>query len=160
MAVNTTQGSTLYIGTTAAIDESSDAQAKIDFAADTYIEVGEVEDIGEFGDESEEVTFTAIADGRVRKFKGPRDAGTMSAVSGRDTNDEGQDAMLAAEAENLNYNFKVVANDKVTLGGDDSIRFFRGQVMSKRENFGNVSNITRITFNIGINTPIYTVPAT
>lgn len=154
MTVNTAAGATIFIGGT------NLASNQTEYEADSYTEVGEVEDMGEFGDESEEITFAALKDGRVRKFKGPRDAGTMTVVVGDDQADEGQAAMEAAEASPLDYNFKVVLNDAVTLGGTDSIHYFHGKVMSKRRNVGNVSNIVRRTFNVGVNSEIITVPPT
>jgi len=160
MTVNTAQGARFYIGTTQSIDETSSVTALADFEADSYVEVGEVEDLGEFGDQSDEVNFTALGDGRVRKIKGPRNAGSMNLVVGSDSNDEGQDAMIAAEAQTLDYNFKVVANDAVTIGGNASVRYFRGKVMSKRENFGNASNVVRRTFAVGVNSAVYEVAAT
>lgn len=154
MTVNTASGATLWIGTT----QSAAVQA--DFEADSFIEVGEVEDGGEFGDESESITFTSLQDGRVRKFKGPRDAGTMTIVCGDDPSDEGQDAMVAAEATIFDYNFKLQLNDALTLGGEGSIYYFRAKVMSKRVNVGNVSNVVRRTFNLGINSAIIEINPT
>lgn len=153
MTINTASGSKLYIGTTAAASTLSQ------FEADTYILVGEVENLGEFGDQSSEVTFAAIGDGRVRRSKGARDAGTMSVVVGRDPNDVGQAAMEAAEATNFNYNFKVVHADAVSEEWTDTIEYFRGLVMSKRTNVGTNDNVVRRTFNVGINTAIVEDPS-
>lgn len=124
------------------------------YQALTWIEVGEVEDLGEFGDESEAITFTALSDSRVRKLKGPRDAGTMAIVVGDDMLDTGQVAMEAAEASPLDYAFKVQLNDAITLAGDDSEHYFMGKVMSKRRNVGNASNVVRRNFTVGVNTEI------
>lgn len=154
MTINAAAGSKLYIGST------SLATVQADFEAESWVEVGEVEDLGEFGDESETIEFAALSDGRKRKKKGVRDAGTMQVVCGDDPLDEGQIAMTAAEASPLDFNFKVVANDAVTLGGEDGISYFRGQVMSKKKNVGTVNNIVRRTFNVGINTAIIEVDPT
>lgn len=154
MTVNTAGGSKLYIGTT------QDAESVAEFEADSYIEVGEVEDLGQLGDESAEIQFTALADGRVRKLKGPKDAGTMGVICGADSSDEGQQAMVAAEAQIFDYNFKVELNDELTIGGTPTTLFFRAKVMSKRRNIGNVSNVVRYNFNLGVNTEIWEVAAT
>ncbi|TQE98653.1 MAG: hypothetical protein FKY71_12655, partial [Spiribacter salinus] len=77
MGISTAAGVTFGIGTTASIDESSTSSAITDFQADTYSLVGEVESIGEFGDQINPVTFTALDDQRVRKFKGSRDSGSI-----------------------------------------------------------------------------------
>jgi len=154
MTVNTAAQSRVYIGTTA------NAQTLVNFQADTYTEVGEVEDLGEFGDEAEEITFTALADRRVRKFKGSFDAGTVTVQCGSDPANPGQLALIAALASDLDYNFKIELNDAVTLSGTPTTLFFRGKVMSKRRNVGNVSNIVRQNFNVGINSAILEQTAT
>lgn len=151
MTINAAGGSRLFLGTTVA------ATSIPEFEADTYTEVGEVEDLGEFGDESAEITFTSLKDARVRKLKGPKNAGTIAVVCGDDPLDTGQDAMIAAEASSLDFNFRVELNDPVTLSGTPSVSYFRGKVMSKRLNVGNVSNVVRRTFNVGINSQIYEV---
>lgn len=156
MAVNTAAGVKLYIGSA-----NSNRESVIgDYEADSYIEVGEVEDLGEFGDESELINFTALSDGRTRKFKGPRDAGTMPIVVGDDPTDEGQIAMEAAEASPLDFNFKVELNDAVTLGGDNSKHYFIGKVASKRRNVGQANNVVRRNFTVAINSAITTTDAT
>jgi hypothetical protein len=154
MTVNTAAGTKVYIGTVGA------AITQLEFEADSYIEVGEVEDLGEFGDQAEEVNFTALANRRVRKFKGSFNAGTMAVTAGSDPADAGQLAMLAAFATDFDYNFKVELNDEVTEGGTVTVLFFRGKVMSKQRNVGQVNNIVRQMFNVGINSEILEVAAT
>lgn len=159
MGVNTAAGTRLFIGTTAIpanINDLSDAQALAAFLEDSYIEVGEVEDLGEYGDQSEDVTFASLRDARTRHFKGTRDAGTAAITVGHDITDEGQLAMIAAEASHLDFNIKIVANDAITLGGDGSEDYFYGKVMSKRKNVGNVNNVVRGNYAVGINSRIVT----
>lgn len=148
MTVNTAAGAKLYIG-------GAGTPANLAaFQAESYIEVGEVEDLGQVGDESDEIRFASLADGRWRKFKGPRDAGTMAIIVGADLTDAGQDAMIAAEAEILDYAFKVELNDQVTLSGTPTIIFCYGKVMSQRFNIGNVSNVVRRAMSVGVNSPL------
>lgn len=163
MTIFTTAGARLYIGTTnipifaSDYDPTDSVQvaAKLaDFESDSYTEVGEVEDLGEVGDESEQITFTSLADSRTRKLKGPRDAGAQTIVVGDDVLDDGQAAMIAAEASPLDFNFKIVMNDARTIGGDPSVQYYYGKVFSKRRNLGNVSNVTRRNFVVGVNSPI------
>jgi hypothetical protein len=148
--VNPAGGTKIFIG---GPNQNRDTQLA-DYEADSYVEIGEVEDGGEFGDQSDPIEFVALADSRKRKFKGPRDAGTQTIVVGDDPTDEGQIALEAAEAQNLNYNFMVELNDKLTLGGENSKHFFIGQVMSKRRNIGNATSVVKRTFAVGINSAI------
>jgi hypothetical protein len=160
MSVNTAAGSRFFIGTTLAIDETSDATAKAAFATDTYEEVGEVEDLGEFGDEAGEAQFTSLADRRVRKFKTTFDAGMIPVVCGDDPSDAGQQAMVAAFASDLDYNFKILLNDQLTISGTPTVQYCRGKVMSKRRVVGTVTNVTRRRFSVGVNSEIYEIAAT
>lgn len=130
------------------------------FEADTYIEVGEVEDAGQFGDQSSTVTFTSLKDGRTRKLKGPRDAGDMTLVVGNDMTDAGQEALVAAEAQRYAYNVMVVLNDAISLSGNGSVLYFAAKVMSDRLNVGNVSNVVKENFILAIDTAIFRVPPT
>ena len=168
MTINAATGAKLYVGTSAIpvpgnFDPSDPSQlsaALASFEADSYIQVGEIEDMGNFGDTSAPINFTSLSDSRVRKKKGPRDAGTMTLVVGNDASDEGQVSLIAAEASNLDFNFKVILNDATTLGGNGSQHYFFGQVMSKSLQVGNATNIVRRNFSIGINSAIASVDPT
>lgn len=165
MAVNTAAGSTFSIGpqgTYASTVDWSDSEEDIitAFEALVWTEVGEVEDLGEFGDEASEITFTALANRRTRKFKGTFNAGTVTVQAGSDPEDAGQLAMIAAFASDLDYPFRVTLNDQLTENGEPTTLYFGGKVMSKRRNVGNVENVVRQNFPVGINTEIIEVPAT
>lgn len=158
MAVNSTRGIRFYIGTTAS------ATTQNEYETDSYTEVGEIEDLGEFGDQYNAVTFTSLTDGRVRKFKGTADAGTLSLTIGMDTGDTGQDALTTAlaDTDSDDYNFKVVFTD-----GDTDVSpvvvattvYFSGKVMSRRYQTGGADSIVRVAVDIGINTGIIEVEA-
>jgi hypothetical protein len=154
MTISTGSGVQIFIGTTISAENLSQ------YLSDSYTEISEVEDLGEFGDEAEEVTFASLADGRLRKLKGVRNAGTMALIVGDDPADAGQAALVTAEADVLDYNFKVVLNDKLTDSGTPSEHYFRGKVMSKRLAVGTVNNVLRRTFNIGVNSEIIEVDPT
>jgi hypothetical protein len=148
MTVNTASGSKVYIGGTTVVSTLAAFQAL------TWVQVGEIEDLGEFGDESEQVKFVSLSDGRTRNFKGPRDGGMVNVVCGDDPNDVGQIAMEAAEASPLAYNIKVELNDAITLAGNDSQHYWRGKVFSKRRNVGQANNIVKRTFQVSVDTVI------
>lgn len=153
MAINTAAGSQVFIGTTLAATDLAG------FQADSYIKVGSVESVGEFGDQANIINFTSLDDRRVQKFKGSFDAGELAVVAGSDPEDVGQQQMTAAFASDLDFNFKVMLNDQLTLGGDPTTLYFKGKVTSKRRNVGNVENVVRQNFTVGINSEIIEDPA-
>jgi hypothetical protein len=151
----TASGSKIYIGPAVV----STVDTVPEFAAlSAYTEIGSVESLGEYGDESNIVTGANLADSRMQKAKGVRDAGTLALVCFHDPIDTGQAAIENAEATNDNYAFKVVLSDG-PAGYSDTIQYFRAIVASKRKNVGNADNIIRNTYNIAINSAIYTDPA-
>lgn len=163
MAIHKTAGSKFYIGPALnpdTINAMSDADA-IEFFEDitggSWKEVEEIEDLGEHGDSSEAINFTAIGNRRVRKLKGARDAGTKTITVGRDPLDDGQVALDAAEATDFNYAFKVVHADARSPDHTDSIEYFGGLVMARPTNQGQVNTVTRKSYPIGINTQIWEV---
>lgn len=162
MAIHTNAGTRVFISPVPvdvdAINDMTDEAAVTFFDAITdWIEVEELEDTGEFGDNSEAITFTALANSRVRKLKGPRDAGTQAIIVGRDPLDDGQQAFIDAEKTNFNYAIRQEFSDARTPEYTNSEIFYAGMVMGAPVNAGNVSNVVRRTFNVGINTGVYEV---
>jgi hypothetical protein len=150
--IHGTHGARFYIGTDAEVDFATDAAAIADFDDDTYVEVQWLQDMGDFGAESEIYTRRFIDKDYTEKRKGARDAGVMNLVVGRDPLDPGQAAMLAAEADtsNVPVNFKVVLNDKPEAAGTPSAYYFKGLVASARVNLGDEANQTTVTFAVAI----------
>lgn len=162
MAIHTNANSKLFISPTPVdvdlINAMSDEDAISFFEAIVdWVEVEELEDLGELGDTSESITFTSLANSRVRKLKGPRDAGTQTVVVGRDPLDDGQEAFIAAEKTKFDYAIKIELADARTDGYSNSIMYYAGMVQGAPTNLGNVSNVVRRTFTVGINTAIYEV---
>jgi hypothetical protein len=153
--VITASGTRVFIG--AAATSVIDTIAEFE-AISGWTEIGLVESVGEYGDQANKVTFEAVGDGRVRKSKGARDAGTLAIVCGHDPTDAGQAALIAAEATNNNYAFKVILPDG-PVGYSDTIQYFRGLVMGKRLNVGNNENIVRRNFSVEINSEVLEDPA-
>lgn len=152
----TASGSQFYIGP--AIDSTYDTLDEFR-AISGWTEVLLIEDLGEDGDQAASVTGASIGDGRMRKAKGVRDAGTKTVVCFHDPNDAGQLAMKVAQGTNDKYAFKEIVNDG-PVGQSDTVRYFRGLVMSERQRKGTVDNIIRVTFNIDIDSAIFEDPAT
>ncbi len=156
MTVNAATGAKLFIGGVQTMKNPTQG----DYEADSYVEVGEIENLGNFGDKSAAINFTSLSDSRVRKLKGPRDAGNMPITVGDDPTDEGQVAMTAAEGTKFDYNFKVVLNDAISEGGDGSISFFFGKVMSKERSVGTATNVIKRNFAVDINSAIIDIDPT
>lgn len=100
MGVNTTAGLQLWLGTTASVA-----------ATDTYVRVAELLTVGKFGRRYNTVNYSPLDDRGVQKFKGSFDEGNPEISLGKDINDAGQTAMLAALLVDADYNIKLVAND-------------------------------------------------
>jgi hypothetical protein len=152
-----TAGAQVYIGP-ATPPQSADFVAG-DFAGMSFTEIGWLESIGEFGDESAEITFDAIGEGRTQKLKGIRNAGNMDLVMGVVEDDPGQVALLAAEALPDDFAFKVVFNNAPAGGGTPSERYFIGKVMTARENLSTANSVVRRGGRVAINSNVVRVEA-
>jgi len=151
--LNTAAGCRLSIG------GKTGADTQTEYEADTYVEVGEIEDLGEFGDTFSSVTFTSLKDGRVRKYKGTADAGDLTVTVGLDNGDAGQNAVKTAHKDRSkgDYNIKITLND----GDSDASPaikpttfYFRGKVMNNTVAPGAADNVVRRNVTIGINSDI------
>lgn len=151
-----TAGSVIYIGGT--INAKSDDFVAADFSSQSWIEIGWAEAIGEFGDESSEITFDAIGEGRTQKLKGIRNAGTMACRFGVSFDDLGQVALRAAQLVPNDYAFRVDFND-APLGGQPSRRYFIAKVMTAREVLDTANNVVRLNASLGVNSNVVQVSA-
>lgn len=154
MAINTSAGAKIFIGpvNNVADDETT-------YSGLTYVEVGEVETLGEFGDSSQAVTFTGLSDARVRKLKGAADAGDIALTVANDPSDVGQIALIAASDTKFSYAIKVVLADAADENDTDTTIYFRGKVMSRRLNVGGANDVTKRAFTIGIDSALVEVPS-
>lgn len=159
MAIHKTGGARLYISPTTVNPDALqdlDEEALLLFfdAIDDWVEVEETENLGDIGDTAEVISFMTINRDRVRKLKGPRDAGQQTVVVGRDPLDDGQEAMIAAEKTDFNYPFRMVLNDARAAEYSNSELFYAGLVSSRPTNLGPNNQVTTRTFNIEINTAV------
>src|SRR5262245_6687541 len=155
--ISTASGSKVFVSP-AVTSAQADTLAEF-IAMSNWTEIGLIESIGEFGDESSDVTFSAIGDARVRHAKGARDAGTMALTVAHDPTDVGQAAMTLAEQSSSNFAFRVTLNDG-PAGYSDTDLYFRGLVRSRRKNVGTNDNVVRNTYNVGVNSEIFENTAT
>lgn len=152
MTVKTSAGVTLLIGPAHNVSYGEDAAgiaaAILALKALTYVEIGEVEDAGELGDEASTSDFTALANRRKRKIKGTFDAGSQSITLGEDPKDAGQAAVKAALRSDSNF---AVQMDY----GDGSSDFYLVQVLSFRKQIGTAESIRKAAVSFAINSAVY-----
>ena len=117
-----------------------------------WTEVADLTDIGDFGDEAEAITYEVIGDGRTRKLKGTRNAGTFDVTVARKAGDPGQDAMKVAELANSPVSLKVELEDGTQF-------LFAGLVMSAKRTLGGANDVIKITYAIEITTEVDEVAA-
>ena len=156
MSIFATAGTTVSIGQVKA--SQSDPFVLADFAGQSWVEINWLETIGEFGDESSEITFDAIGENRTQKLKGVRNAGNMDLVMGIVEDDPGQLALLSAEESANDFAFKVVFNNAPS-GGTPGERYFIGKVMTARERLDTANNVARRGGRVGINSNVVRVAA-
>lgn len=153
--VTTSAGATIAICTTA----NNSADDETTYEALTYVAIGEVETLGEFGDSAQAVTFTGLSDARVRKLKGAFDAGDLALTVANDPDDLGQQALVTASGTKFSYAFKVVLADAADENDTDTTIYFRGKVMSRRLNVGGANDVTKRSFTIGIDSELVEIPS-
>lgn len=155
MAQQTAAGSGLEIGTTLAANNQSD------FESDTYAELGEITNIGDFGKEYQMIETKALKQRQVKKIKGSFDNGTLEVELYLDPNDAGQGAALAALDKDDNHNFKITLNDAPISGSDPTptTYYFRGLVTTFRTSVSDVDSAVTARCVVAINSEIITVPA-
>jgi hypothetical protein len=162
MTIKTAAGSKFYIsgtGSTPSVPGSS-VDTSTEYAALTWIEVGEVQNLGRFGDKANIVQFASLSDARVRKIKGSNDAGTIALVCGRDPFDVGQLALATAADTTFDYGFKVVIADNLDANDTKSTYYFQGPVNGAEIEAGSVDNVVTFNAEILINTAIVKVLST
>jgi len=123
-----------------------------------FVEIGGLINLGEAGDTAEVINVTTLNDARVRKLKGPRNAGAMTVIAALDSADAGQAALIAAEATSKSYAFKLTFNDAPT-GGTPSIRYFVAFVMSCTEQVNEATNVISLQSVLEIDSNIVKVAA-
>ncbi|WP_372030065.1 hypothetical protein [Pseudomonas kurunegalensis] len=151
--LNTAAGCRFFIGS------KTGADTETKYKADTYVEVGEIEDLGEFGDTFSSVNFTSLKNGRVRKYKGTADAGDLTLTVGLDNGDAGQNAVKTAHKDRSkgDYNIKITLNDgdpDASPAISPTTFYMRGKVMNNTVAPGAADNVVRRNVTIGINSDI------
>lgn len=122
-----------------------------EYDALTWVKVGNLLDVGEFGAQYQEVTYTTIDDAVVRRLKGALDNGTFSLLLARNPDDVGQGDVLEGLDSYTNVNIKVELNDKPTGAGAKGTRFYYpAKIFSYKNQFGDANQVVKANVNVGI----------
>lgn len=151
-------GCKFYIGDALATKNSDFVVG--DFSAITWQEVDGWSQMGPHGDAAALIATAIINRGRDLKQKGTRNAGSMENIFGNIPTDQGQIDLLAAEATQLNYAFKIELNDMPSGGSTNSERLFVGLVLSAQEQGGEANTIRNFAVTVEINSNVVRVAAT
>lgn len=154
MSINATAKAKVYIGSANATISTLD-----DFEADTYTQIKEIEDLGNWGAEARELSFITLESGYVRRLAGSIDSGKVALVAARDPLDPGQILLNANVGAYLPYAFKVVLNDAPNNSGTPTTFYFRAVILSAQNKFGKADEITMTDFTLGIDGAILEIPA-
>lgn len=155
MAISSTQGSKLYIG---GIRQASTEDID-DFEALTWVEIKKVTNLGEFGDESAQITVDIVGEGRTQKLKGTRNSGTMAVTCAWDPLDPGQNAARLAEKTSYDYAIKVLANDKADANDPNSVFYFFAKVQSARRVQGGPNDVVTMNLSLDLTSEIFEDPS-
>jgi hypothetical protein len=158
MAVRAAKGTRVWIGPVVTDTEFNTLADFVAIEAGEWTELKEVENLGEVGDQSQEITFSSLADSRTRRSKGTRDGGVQQIVVGADPLDAGQLAFEAAEGTDFEYAIKIEHNNAPTPLYTNEIRYYRGLVMSKRVQIGENNQIVKKMFSVGVNSEQFEAP--
>lgn len=150
MSIGTFGGGKLYIGTTRPVDFSSPLSARQDFEADTYTEIGGLNNMGEFGASANVVQFPLVGDDYVDKSKGTRNAGDPAVIVGRISDDPGQIKVREAEKTKYKFNFKLELADAVDENHTNTIYYFRALVAGVPNQFGGNEDFVTETYTLGV----------
>tara|TARA_R110000824_G_C14999730_1_gene656103 strand:- start:358 stop:807 length:450 start_codon:yes stop_codon:yes gene_type:complete len=123
------------------------------FLALTWVPVGEVTDMGEYGATYEVVSHNPIATKRTIKRKGTVNYGALSMQLGRDPADAGQ-ALLIAGVDGAASD--TVHSHRVTLQ-DGTIQYVTGQIFSYTTNIGSSNQIVGAAVTVELDNAIVEV---
>lgn len=144
-------GSKLYICTTNAPPATFDVAG---FAAQTYVEIKELSNIGVIGEVASLIQFEPVGDPYVYKFKGNYNTGQLALQGAYAPTDPGQAKLLVALQDPLAYSFKLTIGGGTT-GTPQATLYVQGQVMSAPINVGSVNQITMIDSTVELSGKLF-----
>jgi hypothetical protein len=150
MTIHTSTGCRFYIGPVAgtSIDTADE------FEALAFTEIVQIQDLGDFGDAAEDVSFAVVNDDRLHYRKGSVDGGVLPLVLSYDPDDDGQAALKAASASRSNYAFKVELGGVPGAPPAEEVFYFRGRVLRHKNDIGGTDRVLSVNSEIAINSAI------
>jgi len=160
MALYPVAGCKFFISEDPFPEQSADVVAA-DFTAVAWLEVAKWTSMGPYGDSAQLISTDLIGEGRTKKMKGTRNAGSMANTFATDATDEGQIKMIEASKTLDNYAFQIELNDAGSgVGATNSKRQFYGLVMSAQEAGGGANTVQTMNGTVEINSNIVVIAPT
>lgn len=113
------------------------------YGALTFVNIGEVTDLGEFGREYNLITHNPIDTRATKKLKGSYNEGQISMTVGLDTADAGQNLAKTASQADADYYFKIKMQNGAAY-------YFPAKVMSFKRSIGSVDNVVSAAISLEI----------
>jgi hypothetical protein len=126
------------------------AQTSTAYAALTWEEIGDVDDIGEHGAETSTIKRTPLASRIVRKLKGSTDYGMLPLKLARVFGDAGQDDCITMQGDDNAAAFKIEYSDGTKA-------YFEALVMSFKTGVGGAESFTSASINLELDSAIVEV---
>lgn len=145
---DTNKGRRVYICATVKPTDLTQEQ----FEALTWVQVGKVGNVGDFGRQTNIVSYTTLDTEYQQKSKGISNAGDPVIECSRSYNDAGQVIMRTAGAPTSRYSYalKIEENDKPTADYTNTIHYVRGKVAGPVNLGGGNEDFVREQYTIGL----------
>lgn len=145
---DTNKGRKVYICATVKPSDLTKEQ----FEALTWVQVGKVGNVGDFGRQTNIVSYTTLDTEYQQKSKGISNAGDPVIECARNYSDAGQILMRTAGAPTSRYSYalKIEENDKPTSDYTNTIHYVRGKVAGPVNLGGGNEDFVREQYTIGL----------
>ena len=144
MAIHSGAGTVINIATTSGVPTLD----LTGFQAKTYVAVGEVTNIGDFGKVFALITHKPIGTRYTKKLKGSYDNGKMQLAMAADNTDAGQIVIATAAGSDLSYAYKVVEQD-------GTVTYFTAQCMTFVKKISGVDSIVAMDAMLEIDSNLF-----
>ena len=146
--IHSAAGTKLSIATVAGAPATIDAAG---FGAKTYVEVGEITNIGDFGATVNVINHSPLSNRIIQKFKGSINNGSGSYEFASKASDAGQILVKAASVSDLAYAVKIEEQDC-------AITYFMCLFTSFVKKIGTIDNVVAGSANYEITSAIVEIP--